>query len=313
MGINRIQNYFLISSDQELKDMLVNLWPEKVQWTVFEQGKSAIERIFNNPPDMLIVDLYLSDLDGVEIVKLVKSENVYKQLPVVVCLQDTVPKEIYDFSSVEIDEFLLRPISPEEAKARLNLTWHRSTRALDANPLTKLPGNTTIIHYIQELIDNKTDFALAYLDLDNFKAFNDKYGFSRGDEVLNMTARIIVNTIRSFVAENGFIGHIGGDDFVFILSAEQIEPACQSIIKNFDSIVPLFFDAEDRDRGYITSVDRQGNQNTFPLMSVSIAVVFNIGGSLEHYGQASQTAMNIKKKAKQDTKSNYVLDKRNTT
>ncbi len=310
---NRTQNYFLISSDPELKSMLQALWPGKVQWNVFEQGKSAIERIFNDPPDMLIVDLSLPDLDGIELVKLVKSENVYRQVPVIVCLQDTIPDEIYDFSQIEIDDFFLRPISTEEAQARLNLAWHRSTRALDANPLTKLPGNTTIIHYIQELIDKKSEFALAYLDLDNFKAFNDKYGFSRGDEVLNMTARIIVNTIKTFVAENGFIGHIGGDDFVFILSPEKIELACQSIIENFDSIVPLFFDAEDRERGYISSCDRQGNQHEFPLLAVSIAVVFNSGGNLEHYGQASQTAMNVKKKAKQDPKSNYVLDKRTTT
>ncbi|MFW5932231.1 MAG: GGDEF domain-containing protein, partial [Desulfohalobiaceae bacterium] len=163
---------------------------------------------------------------------------------------------------------------------------------------------------IQDLIDSGQDFALGYLDLDNFKAFNDKYGFSRGDEVLMMTSRVIVNTVRRIAGQEGFVGHIGGDDFVFIVPIQVVEEVCIKIIQNFDSIVPNFYDPKDRNQGYISSVDRQGRQQEFLLMAVSIAVVFNLQGSLTHYAQASQIANSLKKKAKQDPASSYVLDRR---
>ncbi len=310
--LNQVQDFFLVSQDQELRLLFSSLWPEQVNWTFFVQGKKAIEQIFNSPPDMLVVDENLDDLSGLELIRLVKSENVYRQVPTVICLQNNIPREIHEFAQFELDDFLLRPVSVEEIKARLSLVWYRSTRTLDANPLSKLPGNTSIIHRIQALINAREDFALGYLDLDNFKAFNDQYGFSRGDEVLMMTARVIVNTVRSIAGMKGFVGHIGGDDFVFVVSLKQAEPVSENIIKNFDSIVPNFYDPEDSKRGFISSVDRQGRQKDFPVMTVSIAVVFNMLGNLTHYAQASQIASSLKKKAKQDPNSIYVLDRRST-
>ncbi len=306
----RDQQFFLVSSDSALQEVMLDLWPHKVSWQVFERGRQAIERIFHDPPDLLAVDSLLEDMQGFELVRLVKNENVYRQVPVVLCLGEHIPEDLFDFSHLDIDDFLLRPITQPEARARLGLTWYRSTRALDANPLTKLPGNTSIIQRIQDLIDSRQDFALGYFDLDHFKAFNDKYGFSRGDEVLMMTSRIIVNTLRSFIGLEGFVGHVGGDDFVFILPPHQAEMACQGIINNFDAIIPHFYDPADRNQGHIQSVDRQGRTCTYPLMSVSIGVVFNHQGSLQHYGQASQTAMNLKKKAKEKEASSYALDRR---
>ena len=125
-----------------------------------------------------------------------------------------------------------------------------------------------------------------------------------------MTARIIVNTVRAVGGPKAFVGHVGGDDFVFILTPDRVEDACKAVVRSFDDIVPHFYDAEDRERGFIHSVDREGNHRTFPLMALSIAVVFNHNGRLKHYGEASQTAMNLKKKAKENPKSCYVLDQR---
>lgn len=313
MFSQREQRFFLVSSDRSLQRLMFDLWPHTVSWQAFERGRQAIERILHDPPDLLAVDNLLEDMEGFELVRLVKAENVYRQVPVVLCLGERIPDALLDFSHLDIDDFLLRPISAQEAKARIGLTWHRSTRALDANPLTKLPGNTSIIQRIQDLIDTEQDFALGYFDLDHFKAFNDKYGFSRGDEVLMMTSRIIVNTLRTFIGLEGFVGHVGGDDFVFILPPQQAEVACQGMINNFDAIIPHFYDPDDRNRGYIQSVDRQGRARAFPLMAASIGVAFNLYGSLKHYGQASQTAMNLKKKAKESETSSYVLDRRSTS
>jgi diguanylate cyclase (GGDEF)-like protein len=308
--IRQKQSFFLISEDISLQEMLRGLWPSTaVSWTVFARGSGAVELIFNQPPDLLIIDQRVADIPARELVRLVKSENVYRQLPVILCLEEA-DLETMNFAEVEADDFLLRPLSPATAKARIDLTVYRAIRELDANPLSKLPGNTSIIHRIQELIDRQEEFALAYVDLDHFKSFNDKYGFSRGDEILMMTARVIVNTIRSFVGVSGFVGHVGGDDFVFILAPEKVETACRQIVESFDSILPHFYDPEERKLGKIVSVDRKGRQQEFPLMAISIGVVFNTSGRLKHYGEASQMAMNLKKKAKENPKSSYVLDRR---
>jgi diguanylate cyclase (GGDEF)-like protein len=305
----RKQRFFLACADPARAAFFLKLWPANyVEWTVFGRGPMAVEQVFNAPPDLLVVDADLPQFSGTALVNMVKSENVYRQLPVVLYLDESQLSDGLDFGSVEADDFLLYSVSAQEARARLSLTMHRASRELDANPLTKLPGNTSIIHRIQDLIDRRESFALAYADLDHFKSFNDKYGFSRGDEVLMMTARVIVNTIRGFPGKLSFVGHVGGDDFVFILPIDAMETACQRIVESFDGIVPRFYDQEDQERGGILSTDRQGRMQEFPMMSISIAVLFNTDGRLKHFGEASQIAMNLKKKAKAIPGSSYVLD-----
>jgi len=312
MFSGRRPRFFLVCADPARAAFFLELWPANdVEWTVFQRGPMAVEQVFNAPPDLLVVDANLPRFSGTALVNMVKSENVYRQLPVVLCLDEDTLAAGLDFGSLEADDFLLYPVSAQEARARLSLTIHRASRELDANPLTKLPGNTSIIHRIQDLIDRQEPFALAYVDLDHFKSFNDKYGFSRGDEVLMMTARVIVNTIRGFPGKLSFVGHVGGDDFVFILPFDVMETACQRIVESFDGIVPHFYDQEDQERGGILSTDRRDNRmQEFPIMTVSIAVLFNTEGRLKHFGEASQIAMNLKKKAKAMPGSSYVLDRR---
>ncbi|MDO9083877.1 MAG: diguanylate cyclase [Humidesulfovibrio sp.] len=307
----RQQRGILLSPDPELAELFRSLWdPAEVEWTVIERGRRAMEIIFNEPPDVLVVDNRLADIKSSEVATIVKSENVYRQLPVILCLDPDDLEQPWNWNEIEADDFLVRPFSPTQARERVHLTLCRASRAMDANPLSKLPGNTSIIQHIQDLIERQDNFALAYCDLDYFKSFNDKYGFSRGDEVLMMTARVIVNTIRSFTGIKSFVGHVGGDDFVFIVPASLAEEACKRVLEAFDGIVPNFYDEADRDRGAIISTDRQGEVRTFPLMALSIAVVFNTRGRLKHYGEASAIAMGLKKKAKENVKSCYVLDRR---
>ncbi len=308
---SRPQKIMVLSPDPALTDLFGQAFsPAEAEVTALGRGRGAVELLFNDPPDLLVVDRALADIPGLDLVTMVKSENVYRQLPVALVMDETDLGRDVDWCATEVDELLIRPLSPAMLRTRVALALARAARSLDANPLTKLPGNTSIIGRIQDLIDRREDFALAYADLDYFKSFNDKYGFSRGDEVLMMTARIIVNTVRAVGGHTAFVGHVGGDDFVFILSPERVEAACQAVVKSFDDIVPHFYDAEDRERGFIHSVDREGNSRTFPLMALSIAVVFNRDGRLKHYGEASQTAMTLKKKAKENPRSCYVLDKR---
>ncbi len=305
-------NYYLISPDPHLISLFDGILKDKGEVLVFKEGRRALDRVLQTPPGLIVLDLRIEDISAFEFVRLVKGENVYLQIPVVLCLEEEIPPILLGegLFEVEIDDFILRPINRKEAQVRVELTLLKSTKFLDANPLTKLPGNTTIIQKIQSLIDAGRDFALGYVDLDYFKSFNDKYGFSRGDEILMMTARIIVNIVKEICGSEGFVGHIGGDDFVFIVPPDKAERVCREIVKNFDEIVPYFYDPQDKKQGFIISVNRQGKVEKFPLMAISIGVVFNRGGSLKHYGEASQIAVNLKKQAKKSSKSSYILDRR---
>lgn len=302
---------FLLSADPERVRRVQALWRDgSIVWQHFTSGREALEQLFLEPPALLVADATLPDMTGEEVIRLVKGENVYRQVCAVLCLDREHLEARQDWAGLEADDFIALPASDAEFHARVVLALRRATSTLDANPLTRLPGNTSIIQTIQGLIDKGTDFALAYADLDNFKAFNDKYGFSRGDEALMMAARVILNTVRSVPGSPSFVGHVGGDDFVFILPPGVVETACARVVSTFDGVVPGFYDEEDRRRGAIIAHDRQGNVCTFPLMAISIAVVFNRNGCLKHFGEASHRAGQIKKQAKALAGSSYVLDQR---
>ncbi|GAB7080298.1 GGDEF domain-containing response regulator [Megalodesulfovibrio paquesii] len=311
-----------ITADPVLAALLPTLWPADVlAWQLFSHVAQAMEELYAEPPHLLLVDAHLPDGSGLELAATVKSENVYRQMPVVVALPEAEAPELLaaqlaggpEWECAEVDDFLLRPFAPLELRARLNLAMARARRTLDANPLSKLPGNTSIIQKIQELVDAKAEFGLAYVDLDNFKSFNDRYGFSRGDEALMMTARLLATVVQEqqcAASSMSFLGHIGGDDFVFILPATRVEAACQAVCNRFDAIVPSFYDEEDRQRRAIRSTDRQGRALEFPFMTVSIAVVMNYGAKLHHAGEVASMAASLKKLAKSKSGSSYVIDQR---
>lgn len=301
----------IISADKDLVARITGfLFTKNVSWLIYEKGSDAMEGVLDSLPAIIIVSMNLPDMSGAEIVETLKSENVYSQVPILLCVNsdefDTMP----DFNALMVDDFFVLPGDEEELKKRILLTIVRALRNLDANPLSRLPGNTSIIRHVQDRIDKKDDFAMCYCDLDFFKSFNDKYGFTRGDEILLMAARIILNTARSVSPDDFFVGHIGGDDFVFVVPSEKAEEACQKIIASFDAIVPHFYDMDDLKRGGIVSTDRKGEICNFPLMTISIAVVKNTNARLSHVGEASAISMNLKKKAKQSLTSAYVIDQR---
>ncbi|MDR2892281.1 MAG: diguanylate cyclase [Deltaproteobacteria bacterium] len=301
----------LLTPDAGLRDRILSFWPDPpVSWRVFDKASETAPSFLGSLTDILVCSMSLQGMTGIQLARMVKSENIYRQTPVFICLTEEEYHNSLALDEAEIDDFFILPGDDEEFKSRLELAVRRSRRSQDSNPLTRLPGNTSIIHYLQTCIERGDNFSMGYCDLDYFKSFNDRYGFARGDEVLMMTARIVLNTLRLISPNDYFVGHIGGDDFIFALPTDMAEDACKRIIAAFDSIVPQFYDLEDQQKGGIISVDRQGVLRSFPIMTMSIAVVSNHGSKLRHVGEASQIAMNLKKKAKEDPKSSYVLDRR---
>lgn len=305
---------FLLCEDDACIRTLTGLWqPSEVTWATFATDTALLETLFIDPPDLLITVLEGTNINGQELANTIKNENVYRQVRIVMLLDaDTLRKGI-DWTLLPADDFLLMPQDPAVIRARLELVLYRSTLSLDANPLTRLPGNGSIIQAVEQYSLSRLDFAMAHADIDHFKSFNDRYGFARGDEALRMTARIIAATVKNLGVAPSFVGHIGGDDFVFILPPEHVRAACEEIIAAYDAIIPSFYDEKDRHCGYIESVDRQGQVQRFPFLSISIAVVISKGEQPRPFGQLSHIAGQVKHVVKAQPGSAYMVDRRNYT
>ncbi|MEW6417957.1 MAG: diguanylate cyclase [Nitrospirota bacterium] len=181
---------------------------------------------------------------------------------------------------------------------------------LDTSPLTRLPGGVVIEDVLKRRLNAGTPMAFCLLDMDNFKAFNDFYGYARGSEVIKTTAGIIKAVVSEFEKEDDFIGHIGGDDFVIITSPDRYREICGAIIERFDKMIVDFYDPESRDRGYITIKNRQGQEMKFPIMTISIAVVTNQHRELKNPVQVGEIAAELKEYAKSIPGSIYLIDQR---
>lgn len=179
--------------------------------------------------------------------------------------------------------------------------------SLDASPLTRLPGNIAIEQVINRRLQDGARFALCYADLDNFKAFTDHYGYIEGSELIRLTGEIIYKAVKADGGADSFVGHIGGDDFVFILSADKLVPVCEAVIKAFDAEVIRHYTAEDLARGGIQGADRYGVQRFFPVMTISIAVIINEAGEFSTAAEIAKAASEIKDYVKEKPGSNYLL------
>lgn len=293
----------IISDDEELNNQL-SAFLEGFNTLFITQRATIIESIYNMPPTVL---MFNGGSRYRDFILTIREDPIFSHLPIIVFLDE---KEfIKNWRDLPVDDFITKPLQREEFIMRLYLSIERSRRVVEINPLTMLPGNTPIIKEVQARLDRNEEFALAYADLDNFKPFNDKYGFSRGDEVIKMAGRLITNTVKLHDPHNCFVGHIGGDDFVYITSLDKIELVSKDIVENFDEIIPSFYDAEDRERGYIISHSRDGNVRHFPFLSISIGITLNRGW-FKHYGEISSAATEVKAYAKKMQGSTYFIDRR---
>ena len=269
---------------------------------------AAVGSIYNAPPDLIVIDLRRDDTFSMSVLSNLKQDPMFSHLPVLAILQEEEGLPPWDILFTE--DYIWRPDLERDIHPRVDLAILRSERIAEVNPLTRLPGNISINKQIQGRIDREQIFALAYLDLDQFKPYNDKYGFSRGDEVIKMSGRLILNMVRDKQPLDSFVGHVGGDDFVFVMEPLLAAEASEEIIEAFDRIVPTFYDPEDRIRGYVESMDRMGNAKTFPLITVSIGVADNRYRAVSHYGEIVEVASEMKKFAKNFEGSCYRVDKR---
>lgn len=306
--MNPLKPVLLISKDIVLTSIVEKILHESCNLLVFRDFKSALDFIYNSQPDLLILDLEENDAYDIRILNDLKSDPIFGQIPVIAVFSDDFV--ITSWEHLLADDYLRRSQVEAELGKRAELGFFRSERIVEINPLTRLPGNITITKQIQKRIDMGEVFAVAYADIDFFKPFNDKYGFSRGDEVLKMVGRLILNIVKEKQPQGSFVGHVGGDDFIFIMEVDAIEDASARITEYFDKLVGTFYDAGDREKGQISSIDREGKERIFSLMTISIGISHNRYRSFSHYSEISQVAGEMKHCSKTAAGSCYRVDRR---
>ncbi|MBI5418101.1 response regulator [Candidatus Poribacteria bacterium] len=303
-----------VDDDESFLFLLKNLLStEGYEITEAHDGLEALQIIKHDLPHLVIMDLMMPKMNGDEVVKHLRNNAATNHIPIIMISANKDIKIEVESLRHGVDEYLTKPFQPEELLARIHSILYRTYRGLDANPLTRLPGNNSIREYIEEIILKNIPFAVCYLDIDNFKAFNDKYGFEHGDRAINLAAQVFLKTVQLIGNENNFVGHIGGDDFIIITSPELVDSICQNIIKNFDESVKSLYNKDDIENGYIISVDRKGIVDKFPIMTISIGVVTNTKRKILHSVEVSEIGTELKKYAKTFKKSNYVVDIREST
>lgn len=273
-------------------------------------GERALELVRAEKPDLVLLDVEMPDLSGFDVCRILRSSDSNNLMPVImITAKDDLDDKLIGLE-LGADDYITKPFNERELLSRLRNTLLRIDRNRSANPLTGLPGNLEIQREVESRIAKGLPFAVVYLDLDNFKSFNDVYGFAQGDLALKMTADIMAEQVRLFGNIDDFAGHIGGDDFVIITSPDKAETLCREYIFHFDERIRSLFHKEDLARGFISTTNRKGEIETFPITSVSLAIVTNERRRFSSHLEVSAIASELKKKLKSMPGSQYMRDRR---
>jgi diguanylate cyclase (GGDEF)-like protein len=273
-------------------------------------GAEGLALAQSQPPDLVLLDLMMPGMDGFQVCAQLRQNSLTANVPILMLTALDQTEAKVRGLQIGADDYVTKPFNLDELQTRILAHLRRSERDLNANPLTILPGNTAIERTIRQRLATPQPIAVMYIDLTNFKEYNDEYGWLKGDEIIKMLARQITDTVRREGNPDDFIGHVGGDDFIVLTTPARAEPIAQIIIARFDIEIQLFYPEEARTRGYIETVDRRGKPFRAPIVTVSIAIVTNEQTTLHHPGQISARAAELKKYVKSLSGSQSAFDRR---
>lgn|GEM_PF-73355 len=259
-------------------------------------------------PDLVLVDVMMPGMDGFQLAQQLRGDRDTSLTPIIFLSARGQTADKVRAFKLGAEDYLVKPFDAAELLARVERALARRDLELGASPTTRLPGSSAIEAEIDRRLRQVGNFAFCYLDLDNLKAFNDYYGYAKADGVIYQTGDIVREAVARVGGPGDFIGHIAGDDFVFITTADRTDIVCTTIIETFDRLVPLYYNKTDRERGYIETLDRYGQLRRFPIMSVSIACVTRTGRNLAGLSDLSVAAAELKQRAKAVPGSSYVRD-----
>lgn len=292
---------------EQIKDILLFAGYEVILASDGEEGLSMVRK---EKPDMVILDVVMPKMDGFEVCRILRASDSNNLMPIIMLTAENDTEKKLHGLELGADDYITKPFDSREIISRIRNTLKRIERNRSASPLTGLSGNIEIQREIISKIEKNDPYAIVYADLNEFKAFNDVYGFGRGDLAIKMSADIISDQVNLFGNKDDFIGHIGGDDFIFITTPDCVDEICQNIMAQFDERIKELYDADHVKAGYITTLDRRGESHDYPIMSISLAAITNTYRKFDTYPQITQCAAQLKKKVKECIGSCYFKDRR---
>ena len=259
-----------------------------------EDGIKALEEVSRQVPDLILLDIMMPKMDGYEVCRYLKADFRTSKVPIIMLTARSTENDKVDGLEIGANDYLTKPYSSKELLARVKglLQWSSSER--EANPLTGLPGNIAIEKELKRRVDSRERFVFAMCDVDYFKAYNDRYGYARGDQGIRMTASVITDAVHERGGVDDFVGHIGGDDFVFISTADRADLIGERITADFGRRVNFLYDEADRRKGYIEVLNRRGEVERFGPMTITIVLVDSQSHKIEHVAQVSAIAAELK-------------------
>jgi signal transduction histidine kinase/DNA-binding response OmpR family regulator len=283
---------------------------EKAGYAVREaaNGRAALVEAKRFRPDLMLLDVMMPELDGFATARAFRADPDGQLTPVIfVSARGQTADKVRAFK-LGAEDYLVKPFDSQELLARVEKALRRRDRELGASPTTMLPGANTIEAEIERRLVERRELAFGYVDLDNLKAFNDYYGIARADGVIRQLGDLLREVMARAGGAGDFLGHVAGDDFVFITTPDHVDAVGTTICRTFDRLVPLYYSKPDRDRGYIETWDRYGVLRRFPIMTVSVAALTTGGAPFRTYAELAAAAAEAKKRAKAIEGSSYVRD-----
>jgi len=304
----------LIADDDPGIRQLLRVFLERsgYQVALAQNGDEAVRLAQENVPDLALIDVMMPQMDGFEVCRQLRNDTRASHVPILMLTsRSAVGDKLTGFES-GADDYVTKPFDLDELLARVHSLLRRARTIPVRSPLTGLAGNVLLQEELKHRVKRRDALALLYIDLDTFKAFNDAYGFVRGDESITLLARLIEETVAGSGSPDDFIGHIGGDDFAVITKPECAEAICATLIDRFSAEIPALYDPIDLERGYLRGYDRHGVPHRFPLMTISIGVVTNNTRTFTDLDEIGRIAAEMKQYAKRMPGSSYAVDQRGT-
>jgi diguanylate cyclase (GGDEF)-like protein len=304
------ESILVVDDDPDIARFVeVNLRSAGYDVSVAGDGEEALERAAELRPDLVLLDVMMPRLDGFEVAQRLRKNPQTANTSIIMLTAKALSSDKVTGLQSGADDYIIKPFDPIELLARVKGTLRRAKEMRNLSPLTGLPGNIRIQEEIERQVREHRPFAVLYVDLDNFKTYNDKYGFVRGDRLIQGTARMIQDAVMAHDTD-GFVGHVGGDDFVAVVEPETAEDVAKRVCERFDEDRSLYYEDEDLDRGFVRMEDRKGVEQEIPLVSVSVGIATTSKRAFAHYGEAVAVATEMKQFAKRDGGSSYAVDRR---
>lgn len=304
------QEIYIIEDKDTLCSKIKNIFKEEKDYLIKNIDTKSIEEEMKNIPDLIIINEDGISVDLIEICNLIRSYNDNSITPIIVISSNVSKKHRIDVLKNSVEYFIKEPIDEHYMYYTIKNVIRLIQMNRRVSPLTGLPGNVQIQVEIKKRLLRKKAFAVLYLDLDNFKEYNDIYGFLKGDEIIKYTAKTILKVVHNHNLEDIFVGHIGGDDFIAIIPKTDYDNICQDILANFDENMQKFFTEDDWEKGYLEVANRKGIIERFPLTSLSIGVVAAEPEQYNNSLEIGEIGAQVKHLAKTQIGSAYAINRR---